>query len=971
MAIILAMTQALAPFWPVTPAAAEGLETLTITGGGSFADYDDINSSYSGMHFFEVDTEAGIAYCGSKNRPSPETGATYSGGYVSGNAALDWVIYHGWTPDNQTAYGLSSSRFRFLTQYMVWLAMPDSEINDHSWARFEISRTYSDVQAALEQMEAEMNAYVADGGGGPEAGCSVVWPSEGDSVQSLVTFRNPQVEVTLHKGSDNAALTFGNAAYSLAGATYEIRRCDSDELVATVTTDASGNATCLLAPNVRYYARETVAPRGYQLASGTVEFIAMADGQVVQLSDTPARAEVRVQKVDSSTGGEAQGGATLAGAELRLVDAQGQSHTATTNEQGWAGFGNLPLGPATITEVRAPKGYRASEKPVQVSITAEQVGADGVARVEMASAISEDVIAFDLEIAKFKDYGQEGSGLEQPAAGVRFQVISNTTGNVVGELVTNEYGFADTSASRDTWFGAGTRGAGVRGAIPFDAAGYTVHEVEGTVPSGFSHVADWTISAEQLADGTKLQYIADNHALSTRLQVVKQDAGSGQTVALAGFSFQVLDANRQPVTQESWYPNHVTLSSFTTDESGCVTLPQPLVPGTYYIHEVAASAPYLLSEEDVRLDVPSDATLTPVVIARFSDEQATGSASITKRSESGAAVPLAEFDIVAQQLVRSPDGVVQATDGQVMGHVTTDEEGRASIDGLPLGPGSACYAFVETKAPKGYVLDPTPIEFTVSWQDQETSVVWAEVDATNALATGAASIEKRDVRSAALLEGAEFDVIAQERVVSYDGKTVHESGDVVAHVTTAENGTATTEGLTLAEGGARYAFVETKAPEGYLLDATPHEFTLAYEDQMTPVVLAHTDVTNDFTKVEFSKVDEKGELLAGATLVLTDADGGVMDTWETDGEPHGIAHLAPGTYTLAEKEAPEGYLEADPITFTVEETPEVKRITMTDLHAPTPEQLPSTGEPLPIPGFILGIVGGCSIMGYLLVRRRN
>ena len=44
---------------------------------------------------------------------------------------------------------------------------------------------------------------------------------------------------------------------------------------------------------------------------------------------------------------------------------------------------------------------------------------------------------------------------------------------------------------------------------------------------------------------------------------------------------------------------------------------------------------------------------------------------------------------------------------------------------------------------------------------------------------------------------------------------------------------------------------------------------------------------------------------------------------------------------------------------------------MTDLRAPTPKQLPSTGEPLPIRGFIIGIIGGCSIMGYLLVKRRN
>ena len=552
---------------------------------------------------------------------------------------------------------------------------------------------------------------------------------------------------------------------------------------------------------------------------------------------------------------------------------------------------------------------------------------------------------------------------------MRFQVISNTTGGGVGELVTTPDGFADTSADGSLWFGAGTRAPGVHGALPYDAAGYTIHEVESTVPAGFSHIGDWTISAQQMADGAKLQYIADNHALAARLQVVKRDASSGQVVALPGFAFQILDADGNPLTQESWYPNHVTLDRFVTDESGCVTLPQSLIPGAYYIHEVAAQAPYLLRGEDVRIDVPADATLPPVVIASLSDEQASGSAKLTKTSESGAPLAGAEFDVVAQQDVIAPDGTVQAVEGQVMAHVSTDEKGEATVEGLPLGTGEADYAFVEILAPEGFVLDETPHEFTVSWEDQQTAIVWAEAEAQNALAVGSASIRKTDLRTGVALAGAEFDVVATADVVDYDGSLAHEAGDVVAHVTTDENGMATADGLALAPGGAGYAFVETAAPAGYVVDPTPHEFTIGYQDQLTPVVTIETMATNDFTTVRLSKLDEKGEHLAGAHLALLDANKEVVDSWVSDGVPHTIERLTPGAYTLAESEAPEGYLKADPIDFTVAEVTDVQEVSMTDLRIPPPQELPSTGEGLPIGAVLAGISAGCAFMGYLLVRR--
>lgn len=65
--------------------------------------------------------------------------------------------------------------------------------------------------------------------------------------------------------------------------------------------------------------------------------------------------------------------------------------------------------------------------------------------VELERRIPNTHIAFDLEISKFKDYGNgEQSGLEQPAEGVVFEIVSNSSKQVVGTLTTNIYGFAST-----------------------------------------------------------------------------------------------------------------------------------------------------------------------------------------------------------------------------------------------------------------------------------------------------------------------------------------------------------------------------------------------------------------------------------------------------------------------------------------------------------------------------------------------
>lgn len=202
---------------------------------------------------------------------------------------------------------------------------------------------------------------------------------------------------------------------------------------------------------------------------------------------------------------------------------------------------------------------------------------------------SENPISFDIEIAKTKggedDSWESDDGQGNAAAGVQFQIISNTTNEVVGTLTTNDAGFASTKdaatcdeisvseAKTDDparpWFGSGKRNAGISGAVPYDAAGYTIREVDSTVPEGFDHVDDWTISADDLVDGTTKYYSVIDKTLNSRIQIVKTDAETGNTVPLSGFKFQVLDSNGETMSFADPY-----------DVNGTVDTPsRPTTPG--------------------------------------------------------------------------------------------------------------------------------------------------------------------------------------------------------------------------------------------------------------------------------------------------------------------------------------------------------------------------------------------------------
>ena len=114
-----------------------------------------------------------------------------------------------------------------------------------------------------------------------------------------------------------------------------------------------------------------------------------------------------------------------------------------------------------------------------------------------------------------------------------------------------------------------------------------------------------------------------------------------------------------------------------------------------------------------------------------------------------------------------------------------------------------------------------------------------------------------------------------------------------------------------------YTLVEVEAPNGYKV-AAKKKVVVNSTSKIFKITMVDEKIKS--TKVKISKTDVTGSKeVPGATLVVKDASGSVVDKWVSTIEAHYVT-VDPGVYTLTETIAPKGYkLSTTTITFKVDE----------------------------------------------------
>ena len=323
-------------------------------------------------------------------------------------------------------------------------------------------------------------------------------------------------------------------------------------------------------------------------------------------------------------------------------------------------------------------------------------------------------------------------------------------------------------------------------------------------------------------------------------------------------------------------------------------------------------------------------------------------------------------DADGNNLYGVPMEIVDAKTGeQVYNWITDDND--LEIDGLTTGD----YIWREVNAPEGYVL-AKPIEFTVkdgNIQDIEMknfSVEFAKNgnDGNKLLKGGEFQVTSTKTKQvidkwtsgehifdvtedmkAKLMAGEtvsdmyvdiEDDSSTYYRISKNEGRDDYrllmQANGETKYYNIDINGDETTHMIRGTAEDQEYVITELKSPDGY---ATAEPVTFKTDEDKNLTV----EMIDEITRVEVSKQDiTTNKELPGATLVVKDKDGNVLDEWVSTSEPHIIRNLTVGeTYTLSETIAPDGYKIAQSIDFKIKDTGEVQNVVMYD------ELLPSSG----------------------------
>ena len=110
-----------------------------------------------------------------------------------------------------------------------------------------------------------------------------------------------------------------------------------------------------------------------------------------------------------------------------------------------------------------------------------------------------------------------------------------------------------------------------------------------------------------------------------------------------------------------------------------------------------------------------------------------------------------------------------------------------------------------------------------------------------------------------------------------------------------------------------YIIHEIEAPTGYILSNKSYPVSISEDGDVIEITAENKPIT-----VKISKRDIYGNELKGAKMQIIDSEDNVVDEWVSDGTNHVVTELPAGEYTLKEIAAPDGYVIANDIRFTVD-----------------------------------------------------
>lgn len=755
------------------------------------------------------------------------------------------------------------------------------------------------------------------------------------SMHGVVRLSNTPITVRIQKVDEDTGA-------AISGAVIKIVDSVGSEVYRFTST--SGYTTIPGLEVGKYQAVEVSAPSGYYLDTTPYSFEVSEEDSDISIEMKDKKNEVEILKTD------AESGDAIAGAVLRLVNTDSNSTVDewTTTTSAYV-LNGLAAGNYRVEEVSPPTGYVLSSNSINFTIsntqqekikinfpnTQRQIAISKVdeegnliagAKIAIYDSSGQQVQTFTSKKAPtvIKDLAVGRYTVREIEAPDGYQLndtpqsfeITDTSQNIQITMRNSKNAISFAKVDADT--GAYVSGAKLRlvnssgDVIEEWTSGNSLYTVYGldqgtyyfeevSAPSGYIRNTE-KVRVVVDEDTTIHTYTMKNQKISMR--IAKVDADSGNLVS--GATLQLLNSSYEVI--ETW----TSTTSYQVFDD--------LSEGVYYVRETNAPSGYLVNTELQEITIDAS---HPTATVDFKNEKTT--------------VRLGKVDATTGNYISGATLRLSREDGN-MEPVTFVSENKATVfRGLAAG----VYILEEISAPNGYITSNSKITFELDSTGTTKNV---------SLRSDFVSIMIQDKKV----------VIDTNGVKGYEFQLLNVNGEKIDTFSITDE--EFTSGVL---NNGNYTLVQTKVPEGMILNSNPYSFTISDTGATDVIYFA-----NDYTKVDFEKKEMiGGDQLAGAHFILRNENGDVIKEWDSTNRAKRIEKLAPGTYTLSEVKAPDGYqLNDSVLTFEVDETSDVQTVTMFDALE---VEVPNTAQNALLYCFI-GIVivmSGISVLWYAYFKR--